>query len=201
MPRALSYGPIVGENYRDAMFGPLGRLSQQDVALSPDLQRQYGMGSYVSATDAQGNPIGTYHVADTSYAQGQPTSNTIEFRDASREGDVNLSPASQPGLLGRAAAAYHSLAARAGGLRYAQTPTGPAAFQPVPGEHWLGGGIAGMDRNTGQPVYNPLGTVAAPQPLAINGGGFQRVAGLPSGLGSMNYANAFGGGGPRVFQN
>lgn len=35
---------------------------------------------------------------------------------------------------------------------------GTAVFQaPIAGEHWLGGRIAGMDRNTGQPVYDPLG--------------------------------------------
>lgn len=93
---AMAYGPVVGESTRSTNYGPSGsRLTARDVAVSPGLLGRYPLGSKVDARDAAGNLVGlgTYRVGDTSfYSPGRPTSNTIEFRDANRSGQVYLSP-------------------------------------------------------------------------------------------------------------
>src|SRR4030095_4109981 len=91
--RALAYGPVVGEYGRDQMIGAYDNpLGAYDGALSPDKRKKYPLGSWVTAHDKSGNPIGNYRVADTSYyTPGKPTSNTVEFRDADRSGQVFLS--------------------------------------------------------------------------------------------------------------
>ncbi len=101
------------------------------------------------------------------------------------------------------------------GRRYGQTPTGSGFFTPVPGEHWVGGGVAGTDPGTGRSVYNPLGYGnfrGSSSPGGFQGGGgggltsgggggWQTVSELPGGLGGISYAQALsGGGGPRVYQ-
>ncbi len=101
--RALAYGPVAGDPPTKATtYGPLGnRLGPKDVALSPNLQKQFPLGSSVNAVDASGNVIGTYQVADSSWfgpgvkgPEAQPTTDTIEFRDKDRGGkQVYLQPA------------------------------------------------------------------------------------------------------------
>jgi hypothetical protein len=92
---ALAYGPVVDERKRAQMIGAYDNpLTPQDIALSPNRLKQFPLGSWVQATDAQGNPIGKYRVGDTSYyTKDKPTTDTVEFRDADRSGQqVHLSP-------------------------------------------------------------------------------------------------------------
>jgi hypothetical protein len=95
---ALAYGPIVGERKRAQMIGAYDNpLTSRDIAVSPPMLEQYPLGSWVTAHDAKGNPIGDYRVGDTSYyTKDKPTSNTVEFRDADRSGQkVFLIPSGQ----------------------------------------------------------------------------------------------------------
>jgi len=91
--RAMAYGPSQGEYYHDAMYGPLGALQPGDVALSPDLQKKYPLGSNIFITPKDGDPfIG--RVADHSYySPGNPTSNTIEMWNGQDLGHVRISKA------------------------------------------------------------------------------------------------------------
>ena len=98
--RALVYGPLVGEQTRATMEGPLGPLGAKDVALSPNMLAPnggpYQLGQVVNVH--KGNElVGQYRVADYSYIKpGVPTFNTIELRDKNISGDnVTVSPADQ----------------------------------------------------------------------------------------------------------
>jgi hypothetical protein len=87
------YGPVVGETHHDAMYGPTGRaLGENDVALSPDLLKQYPLGSNIISGGKN------YTVADVSFVKpGHPNTNTIEFRDRKDVPDrVDISPSPQP---------------------------------------------------------------------------------------------------------
>jgi len=92
--KARVYGPVVGEHYRDANFGPTGNaLGPNDVALSPDLLKRYPLGSTIYS---EGKP---YKVSDVSYINpDRPNRNTIEFRDtANPPSRVSISPTPTPG--------------------------------------------------------------------------------------------------------
>jgi len=82
------------------------------------------------------------------------------------------------------------------GQKLGVTPTGSSWFTPVPGENWIGGGIAGFDPVTGKQVYNPLGTVNsggfAGQAQQNNArAGFSGFAGTANSIAS---SSGFGGG-------
>jgi hypothetical protein len=67
-------------------------------------------------------------------------------------------------------------------------------FSPIPGENWLGslgGAFDHRDENTGQPVYNPLGTGSLAD-LGIRYGGVERTnGGNASGGGKVASGNPF----------
>lgn len=74
--RSYMYGPSVGEYGKAQTYGMRGNLlGPQDVALSQNLLSQHPYGS----TFEYGGK--TYRVADSSFAGGSPTRNSIEFRD------------------------------------------------------------------------------------------------------------------------
>jgi hypothetical protein len=80
----LSYGPIKGEFWHDAMYGPTGRkLGTYDVAAGADILKQHPIGSSFIYNGQ------TYTVADPSFAHGAPTGNTLEFRDTANNQRIN----------------------------------------------------------------------------------------------------------------
>jgi tape measure domain-containing protein len=90
--RGEYYGHNFGEYNRDANYYGNQQLSDNDVAISPDLLAQYPMGSMIDVTQG-GKRIGTYRVGDVSYkSPGQPNSRTIEVRDQKLDGDVQIAP-------------------------------------------------------------------------------------------------------------
>jgi hypothetical protein len=87
--RVQVYGPSVGEFSHDQLYGPLGKLRNGDVALSPDLLKHHRMGSHVTLNGVD------YRVADVSYiSPGRPNHNTAEIWNGlvSQAGSGTLSP-------------------------------------------------------------------------------------------------------------
>jgi len=78
--RIMAYGPVVGERYHDAMYGPRDNYLQPfDVAVSKDMGLE--LGDWI---EVNGKPR---RVADWSYfSPGNPTSQTIELRDEKDQG-------------------------------------------------------------------------------------------------------------------
>src|SRR4030095_8750357 len=184
--RALAYGPVVGEYHRAAMYGPGGSaLTPRDIAVSPG--SGYRLGQQVSASDASGNPCGTYNIGDWSYGRGGPTKGTVEFRERDLGGaSVYLHPLSPRGLpnLGL------------GGPSSGIPPWLSAQGFPAPGSG--GGAYAGY-----QPLLQSFQSLPSGSPIFGAGSnplGWQTTTGVPA-LGSMSYIQAFGGGGPRRFLN
>ncbi len=67
-------------------------------------------------------------------------------------------------------------------------------FSQLAGENWIGGELVGVDPNTGQPVYNPLGTVARSGEGGGRGaGGWGGFGGGATGIGG--YVGGLSGGG------
>ena len=91
--RGQWYGRKFGENNRDANYYGPRLLGEHDIALSPDLQGRYPMGSMVDAYD-RGRYLGVYKVGDTSYKhRGVPNHNNVEFRDRKIDSnDIELRP-------------------------------------------------------------------------------------------------------------
>lgn len=96
--RAMAYGPSQGEYGHDQMFGPLGQLQPGDVALSPNLQKRYPLGSSILVHPENGTPF-LARVADSSYfGPGKPTRNTIEFWNGQDLGHVRIGAATPSAL-------------------------------------------------------------------------------------------------------
>jgi len=88
--RAMAYGPSQGEYWHDVMFGPFGALQPGDVAISPNLQKKYPLGSYITVS-AEGRDPFFARVADHSYyTPGNPTKDTIELWNGQDLGHVNI---------------------------------------------------------------------------------------------------------------
>lgn len=92
--RAMAYGPSQGEYTHDTLNGPLGKLQQGDIAVSPNLLNKYPMGSRVDVVDDHGNVVVSgARVADTSYIKpGQPTYNSFEIWNGEDLGHARLVP-------------------------------------------------------------------------------------------------------------
>jgi hypothetical protein len=95
----MAYGPSQGENTYDTLNGPLGKLQQGDIAMSPNIQKQYGgLGARVDLLDPRtGQPIlSNQRIADHSYTSpGNPTKNTIEIWNGQDLGHVQVVPSQQ----------------------------------------------------------------------------------------------------------
>jgi hypothetical protein len=92
--RGAAYGPSQGEFSHDQMNGPLGPLVQGDMALSPNQQKNYPLGSFVDAYGENGNLIAAnQRVADNSFVRPHvPTTNTAEFWNGQDQGNIRLVP-------------------------------------------------------------------------------------------------------------
>lgn len=125
------------------MDNPLGPT---DVALSPDLQRLYPLGTKILV-----NGQGPYTVADSSYlAPGQPNRNTIELRDRATNGIADITP------VGSGYAGTPS-------YDYDQPMVVPQYYQPTNfWQDWLGSVAAGRtplaSASTGTMIGSGLGT-------------------------------------------
>jgi len=96
--RAMAYGPSQGEYTHDTLYGPLGRLRPGDVAISPNLQKKYPLGSQIMVRPQSGDPF-MARVADSSYyGPGRPTKNTVEFWNGQDLGHVHIGPADTSAL-------------------------------------------------------------------------------------------------------
>jgi hypothetical protein len=96
--RAMAYGPSQGEYTRATNYGPLGHLQQGDIAVSPNLLRNFPLGSYVDVVDDKGNVLrAARRVADTSWINAdQPTHNSFELWNDKDLGHARLVPATEP---------------------------------------------------------------------------------------------------------
>jgi hypothetical protein len=100
--RGMAYGPSQGEYSRDQLNGPLGPLQQGDLALSPNQQKRYPLGSNVDAYGENGQLIAAnQRIADNSFiSPHHPTTNVAEFWNGQDQGHVRLVPSVFPGLTG-----------------------------------------------------------------------------------------------------
>jgi hypothetical protein len=129
--RAMAYGPSQGEFTRDALYGPFGRLQPGDIAMSPNLQDKYPLGSMVQVHPPGGDPF-IVRVADHSYhSPGVPNTNAIEFWNGQDLGHVHITPApaqSQPTATSQALQRYDQMT----GLPVQTYPVVPWQDQPQP---------------------------------------------------------------------
>jgi len=90
--RAMAYGPSQGEYTKSTLEGPLGKLMEGDIAVSPNLLKQFPMGSRVDIVDANGNVTHrNMRVADTSWiTTGKPTHNSFEIWNGQDLGQAGL---------------------------------------------------------------------------------------------------------------
>lgn len=90
--RAMAYGPSQNEYTHDTLNGPLGKLQQGDIAVSPNMLGKYPLGSYVNVVDKDGNVLrSNMRVADYSYTDPQhPNSNTFELWNDQDLGNAGL---------------------------------------------------------------------------------------------------------------
>jgi hypothetical protein len=95
--RAMAYGPSQGEYTRATNYGPLGRLQEGDIAVSPNLLDRFPLGSHVDVIDQKGNVLRTNRrVADTSWINAdEPTRNSFELWNDRDLGHARLVPVSQ----------------------------------------------------------------------------------------------------------
>jgi hypothetical protein len=96
--RGAAYGPSQGEFSKDQMNGPLGALQKNDLALSPNQQKNYPLGTYADAYKATGEPIASdQRIADSSFVKPHhPTTDTAEFWNGQDQGQVRLVPSFGP---------------------------------------------------------------------------------------------------------
>jgi hypothetical protein len=207
---ALSYGPVVGEPHQ--RIGAYDNvLTPRDIAVSPNMLDRYPLGSMVTATDARGVPLGTYRVGDTSYySPGRPTSNTVEFRDADRSGNVFLNLADAPAVQVSAPDNAGVTFGQYGQLDLSNYPAvdvlppgqavpnipmtlGEMFSQLANNERWYGGNFIGNDPNTGEPIYNPLGAIDRSRGAGLSPTAFGGIAGSSFGIGG--YQGGIGGSG------
>jgi hypothetical protein len=93
--RAMAYGPSQGEYTHATMYGPLGKLEQGDIAVSPNLLRKFPMGTRVNAVDPKTGAIlrANLRVADTSwYKPGKSTTDSFELWNDEDLGQADLVP-------------------------------------------------------------------------------------------------------------
>jgi hypothetical protein len=91
--RAMAYGPSQGEYTPATLYGPLGKLQQGDIAVSPNLLSQFPMGTRVNAVDPNTGEVlrSNLRVADTSwYTPGNPTKNSFELWNDQDLGHASL---------------------------------------------------------------------------------------------------------------
>jgi hypothetical protein len=181
--RAMAYGPSQNEYTHDTLYGPLGRLQPGDVAISPNLQKKYPIGSSIYVTPKTGNPF-VARVADHSYFHpGEPTKDTIEVWNGQDLGHAHITSApagARPQIQGSALLGY-GLGPEAGaagaslGAGGAVTPSVP----PPVASYAYGGGSSPMMSSWGDygramtgPTDTQKGIAAVGQGIAQAGQAF-----------------------------
>src|SRR5260221_62471 len=98
--RAMAYGPSQGEYTRGTLNGPLGRLQQGDLAVSPDSQGTFPIGSYADVVNPRTGQVvlSNQRVADHSYIKpGVPTHGSFEVWNGQDMGHMMLVPKGSSG--------------------------------------------------------------------------------------------------------
>jgi uncharacterized membrane protein YgcG len=103
MVKSGYYGPGVGDKpFHDVLYGPKGnRLGLNDMAVSPDLQKGFPLGSYIDIYDTKGNLLlGHQHAVDSSFIHsGMPNHMMIETWNRKLKSDkvlLRTSPNQEP---------------------------------------------------------------------------------------------------------
>src|SRR5260221_12608249 len=98
--RAMAYGPSQGEYTHDTLNGPLGRLQQGDLAVSPDSQGTFPIGSYADVVDPRTGQVvlSNQRIADHSFIKPQvPTHGSFEVWNGQDMGHMMLVPKGSSG--------------------------------------------------------------------------------------------------------
>src|SRR5258708_15696821 len=98
--RAAGYGTNAGDRpTRDTTYGPLGRLREDDIAVSPNMLGQFPLSSKADIVDPRTGKVvyANQRVADYSYTSpGNPNHNVFEQRHVQDMGHMVLRPSATP---------------------------------------------------------------------------------------------------------
>ena len=170
--RAMAYGPSQGEYTHDTLFGHFGKLQMGDMAISPNLQSQFPMGSIVNVVDPNTGQIlrANRRVADSSYAGGKPTTNSFELWNDDDLGHARLELASggqpqQPSPVGPGMPQMTGLMSSPAEQSYAQA----ASAGQVPGGAPSAAQVQAAAAMTPAQVRQQIAMAAAPLAPAVRG--------------------------------